>query len=459
MSTPASDRRRDLRTVYAEGVAFSVMVGVGESYLAAFVLALGQGEILSGLVATVPLVVGGVIQLLTPWAIFRLGSRRRWAVLCAAGQAASFLPLVGGAWLGRMPAWMIFAAATSYWAWGMAIGPAWNVWVERLVPRRIRTRYFAGRTAAAHLGVLGGLVAGGILLDRFSGSDRPLLGFVVLFALAAAARGASAVMLAGQSEPQPVFAEGERGLPAVPLLRRPPTGPAARLLFYMLFLTAGVTISGPFFSARMLEHLHLSYARYMVLVSASLVVKVAVMPLLAPVAKRWGLVAVLRFAWLGIAPVPVLWLVSDSYPYLMALQMIAGASWAAHEYATFLLLFETIREGRRVGILTAYNLGNAFATVSGSLIGAWLFDANGGGAAGYVAIFAVSSACRAACIVLLLAVTDPRGAIPPTFFRPISVNAAMGIVLRPILATVRRRRPEEGEAEARGRARPVNERS
>jgi MFS family permease len=440
-----SRRRRDLRTVHAEGVTFSVMVGVGESYLAAFVLALGHGEILSGLVATVPLVVGGIIQLITPWGIFRLGSRRRWAVLCAVGQAVSFLPLIAGAWLGRMPAWLIFVAATVYWAWGMAIGPAWNVWVERLVPRRIRTRYFARRTAGAHLGVLAGLVAGGILLDRFAGGGRPALGFAVLFVLAAAARGLSGLMLAATSEPQPVFAPGERGLPALPLLKRRPTGPGAKLLFYMLFLTAGVTISSPFFSARMLEYLDLSYARYMVLVGASLITKVLVMPLLAPVARRWGLGSLLRIAWLGIAPVPALWLVSDSYPYLMALQIIAGASWAAHEYATFLLLFETIQGGRRVGILTAYNLGNAFVTVGGSLVGAWLFDSSGGGAAGYVAIFTASSAARAACLLLLLGVHDPRGVIPPVFFRPISVNAAMGMVLRPILATVRKRRPDSEE--------------
>ena len=40
-----------------DGVFFSLMVGLGETYLPAFALALGHGEVLAGLVATVPMLV------------------------------------------------------------------------------------------------------------------------------------------------------------------------------------------------------------------------------------------------------------------------------------------------------------------------------------------------------------------------------------------------------------------
>jgi MFS family permease len=313
----------------------------------------------------------------------------------------------------------------------------------------VRTRYFARRTGVAYAGVFAGLVGGGLVLDRWSGSGDAVGGFVVLFMLAATARGVSALLLSRQSEPTPEFSEGERSLPALPLLRRPPSGPGARLLIYMLFLTAGVTVSSPYFSARMLSYLELSYVQYMILVSASLVTKVAVMPLIGRAARRWGLASVLRFAWLGIAPVPAMCLISDSYSYLLVLQLISGAAWAAHEYATFLLLFETIHVGRRVGILTAYNLGNAVVTVGGSLVGAWFFDRAGGSAAGYAWIFGGSSVLRGACVFLLMRVGDHRPAAVPTFFRAIAVHPVTGLVLRPILATVRRRREEEGEPEAR----------
>ena len=66
----ANDRsaqlRRDLRAIVGDGVAFSVMVGAGESYIPAFALAAGLGEITAGLVATLPMLVGAAFQLVTP---------------------------------------------------------------------------------------------------------------------------------------------------------------------------------------------------------------------------------------------------------------------------------------------------------------------------------------------------------------------------------------------------------
>ena len=44
--------RGNLRRVYCDALAFSVMVGSGETYLAAFVLALGLGELNAGLIAS-----------------------------------------------------------------------------------------------------------------------------------------------------------------------------------------------------------------------------------------------------------------------------------------------------------------------------------------------------------------------------------------------------------------------
>ena len=60
MSSPL---RRDLRISTAEGMAASVMVGVGETYLPVFVLAISGSELACGLASTVPLVIGAVVQL------------------------------------------------------------------------------------------------------------------------------------------------------------------------------------------------------------------------------------------------------------------------------------------------------------------------------------------------------------------------------------------------------------
>ena len=79
--------RRDLRLMVSEGVAFSFMVGAGEAYVPAFALAAGHGDAAAGLVATLPMGAGALLQLVTPWGVARLRSHRRWVVLAATGQA------------------------------------------------------------------------------------------------------------------------------------------------------------------------------------------------------------------------------------------------------------------------------------------------------------------------------------------------------------------------------------
>lgn len=434
-----ADPRRDLRLITADGIAFSAMVGLGEAYLAAFVLALGLGEIAAGLVVSLPLLAGGVLQLVTPAGVRWLGSARRWTVLCAGLQAASLLPFAVGALIGRLPAWAVFAAATLYWGAGMAATPSWNIWVERLVPRRVRLRYFARRTGLMQFGTLASLGLGAALLEGARAQDRPLAGFALLFALAAIGRALSTRMLAAQSEPAPADL-APVGLAPRALLTEFGRGPGGRLLVYLLAFTASVMIAGPFFSPFMLARLQLSYWEYMALIGSALLAKVLVLPRLAGLAQRLGLVALLRLAWLGIFGLPAYWLLSQAFPYLLFLQVISGAFWAVQEYAVFLLLFETIPALRRVALLTAYNLGNALATIGGSLIGAALFAAAGGEAAGYVLIFVASSLARLLCLGLLWRVRGAARLPRPAVFRLEAIRAEMGAIIRPVLATVRRGR-------------------
>ncbi len=428
--------RRDLRAIFAEGVLFSVMVGAGESYISAFALALGMGEVASGWIATFPLLAGGILQLVTPWGVRQVGSPRRWTSMGALLQGCAFVPLAIGAFAQGMPGPLVFAAATLYWAAGLAVGPSWNVWVERLVPASLRARYFARRNSGAQLGLLAGLLLGGVVLQLTAERSAVLWGFGSMFALAGICRLASIRFFLQQTDVPPgSFAV--KGFPALRLVRHPPRGPGAKLLAYMLMLMASVMIAGPFFSAYMLRELRLPYWGYMAITATSLVAKVLVLPFLGRFARRFGLATLLRLSWLGIAPMAALWLVSSRMEYLIALQIVSGVAWAAHEYATFLLLFDTVRSESRTAVLTAHNLANAVVHVSGSLLGGWIFERVGGHLAGYQAIFLASSITRVACVGLLLGV--PEGRVPATrpMFRFMGVGPAMGAMLRPILATIR----------------------
>ena len=140
---------KDLRASTAEGTATSVMVGIGETYLPAFVLAISANQLACGLVSTVPLLAGAVLQMVSPRMVRGLGSYRRWVVCCAAIQAAAFVPLLLGA-VGLHPRGGRVRPGDRLLGGRHGLGAAWNAWVETLVPQRLQARYFARRAWSAN---------------------------------------------------------------------------------------------------------------------------------------------------------------------------------------------------------------------------------------------------------------------------------------------------------------------
>lgn len=383
-----------------DGAFFSVNVGVGETYIPAFALAAGFGDVIAGLVVTVPIVSGAVLQLLSPWAVKRIGSLRTWVVLTAAMQALSYVPLIVAAFLGTVPLWLVFAAPTAYWACGMASTPAWSTWAGRLVPSQLLAPYFSRRAGLSQICLLLALLAGGLILQAAAGRGCVVRVFAMLFGAAMLSRFASAWFLASQSEP-PMGLSEHRRVTFAEMGRRIRHGADGRLLVYLIVMQTMSQIATPYFTPCMLSRIEFSYAAYMALVAMMYVTKAVATPFLGRLATRFGAYRVLWIGALGIVPLPVLWLVSSTFPYLLGLQVAAGAAWAAHELATALLFFEAIREDERTSVLTTYNFFNALATIGGSLLGGFILHAFGNSWNGYSLLFAASTIGRAAAIIVL----------------------------------------------------------
>lgn len=126
---PPGGVRRDLRLSLSDASGYGAMAGVAEVYLPAFGLALGMSPVLAGLLSTVPLFTGGVLQLIAPRAIPRIRSLRRWVAACIAAQALSFVPLIVVALTRTVSTAVVFAAASLYWGAGMAAAAGWTPWM------------------------------------------------------------------------------------------------------------------------------------------------------------------------------------------------------------------------------------------------------------------------------------------------------------------------------------------
>jgi hypothetical protein len=384
---------RDLRAISADGACYSLMVGLGETYVAAFVLALGHPAERAALITTLPMLAGALLQLVSPLAARRLGSYRRWVVACARLQALAYLPLVAAALGAPLGYAGIFATMVAYWGFSLATGPAWNAWVETLVPIGLRARFFARRTRISQVALLASLTVAGIALRGAAGGASALPLFAGLFAGAALARGVSAQCLASQSE-RPGLPREHEVLPPLAAFGALRGRAADRMLPALLGLTLGTNVAAPFFAPFMLGPVGLSYSEYTLLTAVPFLARIAVLPLLGRLATRVGAGSLLGWAALAVVPLPALWLVSHELAWLLALQVLSGIGWGALEYGTLLAFFEHIDARHRSSVLSAYNVANGFAMAVGSLIGAAIFRSLGGAPIGYVGVLLISAALR-----------------------------------------------------------------
>lgn len=457
---PRPSPRSDLKASVGDAAGYSVMVGIGETYFAPFALALGTGETFAGLVATLPMLSGALLQLATPWGVKKFGSLKRWIVTCASIQAIALLmmPLAALLYSTRAAALFVFAAATLYWAAGLATAPAWNTWIEGLVPKLVRTRYFACRSRISQVCTLLGFVAGGIALQIGSSSSWLLAAFAGIFLVAATCRGYSAACLAnhsdtGRSQISP------RHFSVRELLAHTRSQSSGKLVIYLLLVQTAVQISGPYFTPFMLSEEKLSYFNFMILMGISFAGKVLALPLWGKIARAYGarrllviggtaIVPISSFwvlsDWISTSPIPfsievfgtsLVWELSPKLGYIMTVQLLSGVAWAAYELAMMLMFFEAIPRTERMYMLTLYNFGNAVAMMAGALIGAVILQLGGENHAAFLMLFGISSLVRLATVPFLALMPKVKNSVVQPAVRVIAVRPDGGID-RPIVSSM-----------------------
>ncbi len=438
LATDIPPRAEDQNLVRSLGDAafFGGMVGCGETYFSAFALAVGLSETAAGLVASVPLVAGGTLQLISPWAIHWLGGLRRWIVTGAVLQATAFIPLAVAAWYGALSLSMLLLVASLYWAAGLATGPAWNTWIEQVVPAQQRTRFFSRRSRLQQFTTFAALLGAGGMLQWCSQQGFALSGFAALFCIAAALRLVSAWFL-HRTEAMPLASPNT--LTAAQAFSNsaspaPPTS-AKRLLAYLVLMQVFVQFSGPFFVPYMLEQLDFSYGMFVVMISLAFVSKVFSMTFWGRVAEKSGAHKVLWLGGIGLVPLSALWIVSPNVAWLASIQILSGIAWAAYELGFFLMFFETLPAGQRTRLLTYYNFANTLAMAAGAMAGAGLLYVLGCHSESYYWLFAVSSTGRLLCLGVLSGIALPTHSLRTIRMRILSVRPGASSVVSPVTAS------------------------
>ncbi len=363
---------RSLRHSVRDGAAYSVMSGSGETYFSAFAVFLKASTAQIGFLASVPPLLASFAQLLSAWLGHISGQRRTIILIGASLQALVWVPMLCLPWLqsAYRVEWFI-VLVTLYYAFGNLAAPQWSSLMGDLVGAKKRGRYFARRTAISSITSFAALVLAGLLLNHFDGNEQTQIGYSLLFALAGLARLTSVYHLYRMHDPTGHVAVLEAPIER-PTLQSMRGSPFAGFAGYFALLQFSVALASPFFAVYLLRDLGFSYLEFMLLSAVSVVMQFLTLSRWGRISDIFGNRVILRICGSLIPLVPLSWLISSNFWYLLVVQGLGGAVWAGFSLSASNFLYDLVPRQKRVTYMAAHNVLAGIGVFIGALLGGYL---------------------------------------------------------------------------------------
>lgn len=424
------------RLSYADGFFYSLMVGVGETYIVAYAMMLGMsGSIAAGL-AVMPVLIGAIFQLIfSTWVQPRV-SDKSWVLVCAIAQAFSLLLF---ALLGMVTPQtqsdatfgIMFTITSLYWASALGAGPPWNRWVSDLLPQNERAAFFIKRSYWTHGGIVIALLGAAYLLYEMEVKGFAKEAFIMLMFMGMAFRIISTVLLWKHPQGDKPSRKVTQKLENLKSWLR--NKEVIMMILFSFLSSCAVHISVPYFTPFMIDILKLDYYAYTILVGSIFFARVLTNRLVLFLNNILGARSLLMIGTIGIVPISYLWSLGDNYWYLIGLQIMAGFLWSCHEMGISLYLLESMESTLRSSLLSWVNLCNSSGMVLGILLSKWFVETSTFDQHTYYALFTVSSIARMIPVLLLVVWMPDAIPLRSVTMRVLAVRPFGQAVMLPIL--------------------------
>jgi len=348
-----------------------VWIALMQVFYVPYLHALGATNAEIGLGSSLPALMGGLVQLATPWALAKFGSRKALVVSMASFQGLMYVPLALTWHLSRDAAiWGTIAAFSVSTLAGGLHGPAWVDWMGDLTPRRMRGRYFGVRNRVFGIIQLAISVGGGVLVDRGGGVfAETMVLFSLIWAICVLFRTISSILLAIQYDPPHIVLHPGQSLTFRQFLSDLWSSQFGKFTVCSFLLNFGANFSAPFFAVYMLQDLGYSYTKYTVMAMIPTVATIVTIPVSGRLIDRVGTVRPMKFFAIVIATLSLWWVFSDNFWWLAAVQVVAGITWAGYGLSAFNYSIEVVSPTRRVASLAYANVVNSIAISAGAAVG------------------------------------------------------------------------------------------
>ncbi|MBS3100934.1 MFS transporter [Candidatus Woesearchaeota archaeon] len=429
--------RKSLRYSLYDGASFAVMEGATASFLTPFAVALNASVSLIAALTYVPQLLGAFIQLFAAKIVELLKDRRKILVISSFLHAILWIPLLFIPYATPSQKYLLVVYIALQTMLVQLMQPIGNSLLGDIVPKYERGRFFGLRNKVVGAMSFASALIAGLMLNYLS-PKNPFLGFAILFSVAFIGRALSGVFKAMMINPEPDLAH-EVKFSIVDFVKRMEKTNYGHFVVYVALFKFATSIASPFFAVYMLKDLGFTYMQFTAMVAAELVASFIAMGVWGRIIDSRGTKFVLYIGGMLAALVPLMWLFSHNFYYLIAVEMFSGISWAAFNLSASNFMFDAVQPENRVRCIAYYKFFEGISIFAGALLGgflinmipAWIFISS------IPFVFLISGILRlAASLILLPTLKEARLielGIGHTFFkRYLTIRPSEGLVFEVI---------------------------
>jgi MFS family permease len=422
-------KKESLHYSIIDGSFWSAMFGFGERYLPAFAVFLNATNTQIGLLTSLPILVSSIIQLFSAKLIDVFNSRKKVVLFFGLIQAFSWLLILSSFFFGEFSVYFLILFSTIYWVIGMISNPAWNSWMGDLVDENNRGNYFGKRNRILGVVILFSTISAGIILDYFSLTNiEQYFGFFIIFFIALIARLFSVYFINKQYEPE--RKKEIKGTEAnfFDFIKNAGLTNYGMFVIFLSLFNFSIYLAAPYFVAYMLYDLSFSYFQLMLMISIVFLARYISLPAWGFLSDKYGNRKILSFTALMIPFVPLLWMSTTNFYYLILVELYSGIFWAGFELSSFNFVFDTTTPDKRAKYISYYNAINGVMIFLGTMLGSLLVFKTTFFWSDYYPVFLTSFFSRIIIVIYFISKLKEVRKVSQTTYKKIFLKATNMII-------------------------------
>jgi MFS family permease len=390
---------KSLKYLIGDGAFWSLMDGFTTNFITPFALFLKASNLLIALLASLPDLVASLFQLIVIKINETFRSRKKILVAGIFLQACLWIPIlfIPRLFPEKSRALALIIIYCLVVMMGYFTGPLWRGLVGELVPEEQRGSYFSKRNKViAIVSLISGILAGWIL--QAHAATNPLVGFTILFATAFAARIISGIFLSVVYERQlynpNIHQYSSYRYTLGRFLKDLTKSDYGKFVLFICLFRLAVSFASPFFSVYELKYLGYTYLQYTMLAATEIVSSFIFLGIWGRLNDERGSKPVILICGLVIPSIPLLYMVSGNFSFLLVVSVLSGAVWAGFNLGVGNFMFDAASPQERVRYASYFQLFHGISIFLGAITGGLLLNILPDAKSSIMTIFLISGIGR-----------------------------------------------------------------